>query len=89
MKIHAKTQRQEHRDAKGKGTYNHTSSLCFSLRYATPRQDADAGEKHEKYEKIILFSFTYSVLILIPKPTHILVPKPLLGNAAIIQIMSM
>jgi len=26
---------------------NHTSSLRFSLRYATPRQDAVAGEIHE------------------------------------------
>jgi len=25
---------------------NHTSSLRFSLRYATPRQDAVAGEIH-------------------------------------------
>ncbi len=50
MKIHAKTQRQRSRGQKEKGTFNHTSSLRFSLRFATPRQDAVAGERHEKRE---------------------------------------
>lgn len=52
MKIHAETQRQERRDAKEKGTFNHPTTLRFSLHYVTPRQDAVAGEKHERKYKL-------------------------------------